>query len=989
MTSFLRDVPAPYSASSASPDRSSMMDTDSPLDPSSSNPSNPSLSSSLSSLNLTLASANGQQPPASSSSSSASSSPPLSQANGSASGLLSSASSPQPKAPSPSDMIDTGIAGTTIPAAPAGRDDYAKAEESSGILSFPVIWNDGSADHLMRLMMLKNIFSAQLPKMPREYIVRLVFDRNHRSMCICKRRPDSGDTRVVGGICFRPFHSQGFAEIVFCLAAGTVVTLADGTGVPIESFPKGGAEVLSYDAAAGGCVARPTIAPHRFDQGMKQCVELLLEDGRKLVCTPDHVVVTTAGQKPVSALQPGIDRVLSAPAGPVVTDADVDWTLEYALVADGCARQVRCSMRVPAERARALAFARLLGYMLTVASTTGSAAAMYPCAVRVSHQLDAASVARDVQLCMDGTTVAAVDPPGAHGHTFRTHLPASLGRALHEAGIPLGRKLGQGCHLPDVVLATDTPTAFVREFLGALFGGGCGAPLLHREGWQQVEFCVASEAADVKQTEEMLRDELLPLLQRFDCNGIIRSDPQQGALSSPDSWLCKLRLEHGDTLAFADNVGFRHCVHEQQRLSVAAGWYRGQTARIAQRERLVQRMKQLHRPFIFGPEQAMAQAAAEESQRELLFPGVVPAALATLSELAAGAEQSTVNSGLYEKPADYVLDCGARAIFADGEGGNDKKRTYAARRHTAALPVWSVGIIGIRPVGLRPTYDLSVADTHLFVADGLVVHNCAITATEQVKGYGTRLMNHLKEHVKQEGVEYFLTYADNYAIGYFKKQGFSKQISMTRERWLGFIKDYDGGTLMECLVHGNIDYLQLAAILHQQRRVVYEQIKTISRSHVVYPGLTHWGQPDDSNQSSDPADPQPSHAAIPPLNPLDVPGVKETGYVPPLFPAASGPHSAASAAGSELSAKLNLILKFIKQQKDSWPFAAPVDPKLVPDYYTHITQPMDLSEMQRRLDALHYTDKQLFVNDFKLMISNCKVTQHAQHSAQQQHSASC
>lgn len=39
---------------------------------------------------------------------------------------------------------------------------------------------------------------------------------------------------------------------------------------------------------------------------------------------------------------------------------------------------------------------------------------------------------------------------------------------------------------------------------------------------------------------------------------------------------------------------------------------------------------------------------------------------------------------------------------------------------------------------------------------------CAITSTEQVKGYGTRLMNQLKEHVKTEGVEYFLTYADNY-----------------------------------------------------------------------------------------------------------------------------------------------------------------------------------------------------------------------------------
>jgi histone acetyltransferase len=53
---------------------------------------------------------------------------------------------------------------------------------------------------------------------------------------------------------------------------------------------------------------------------------------------------------------------------------------------------------------------------------------------------------------------------------------------------------------------------------------------------------------------------------------------------------------------------------------------------------------------------------------------------------------------------------------------------------------------------------------------------CAITSSEQVKGYGTRLMNHLKEAVKMDKISHFLTYADNFAIGYFKKQGFTKTV---------------------------------------------------------------------------------------------------------------------------------------------------------------------------------------------------------------------
>lgn len=41
----------------------------------------------------------------------------------------------------------------------------------------------------------------------------------------------------------------------------------------------------------------------------------------------------------------------------------------------------------------------------------------------------------------------------------------------------------------------------------------------------------------------------------------------------------------------------------------------------------------------------------------------------------------------------------------------------------------------------------------------------AISSSEQVKGYGTRLMNHLKEHVKRSGIEYFLTYAGKVGRG--------------------------------------------------------------------------------------------------------------------------------------------------------------------------------------------------------------------------------
>jgi histone acetyltransferase len=50
-----------------------------------------------------------------------------------------------------------------------------------------VVNNDGSRESVIILTGLKCIFQKQLPKMPKEYIARLVYDRNHLSIAIVKK----------------------------------------------------------------------------------------------------------------------------------------------------------------------------------------------------------------------------------------------------------------------------------------------------------------------------------------------------------------------------------------------------------------------------------------------------------------------------------------------------------------------------------------------------------------------------------------------------------------------------------------------------------------------------------------------------------------------------------------------------------------------------------------------------------------------------------
>ncbi len=59
-----------------------------------------------------------------------------------------------------------------------------------------------------------------------------------------------------------------------------------------------------------------------------------------------------------------------------------------------------------------------------------------------------------------------------------------------------------------------------------------------------------------------------------------------------------------------------------------------------------------------------------------------------------------------------------------------------------------------------------------------------------------------------------------------------------RAQWVGYIKDYDGGTLMECIISERLPYTDLPGMLRAQRAALDRHIRTLSKSHVVHRGLT-------------------------------------------------------------------------------------------------------------------------------------------------------
>ncbi|GBF97233.1 histone acetyltransferase [Raphidocelis subcapitata] len=252
---------------------------------------------------------------------------------------------------------------------------------------------------------------------------------------------------------------------------------------------------------------------------------------------------------------------------------------------------------------------------------------------------------------------------------------------------------------------------------------------------------------------------------------------------------------------------------------------------------------------------------------------------------------------------------------------------------------------------------------------------CAVTAAEQVKGFGTRLMNRTKGAARDhDGLTHFLTYADNNAVGYFLKQGFTRGITLPREVWGGYIKDYDGGTLMECVLHARLPYADLAGMLRQQKGALDAAMRALSGGHVVRdaPRRAARALPREG------AHPQLREVPVP-LDVGGVPGVREAGWTPHNAPRPKyrllleGGSAPVPPSPSNLNALMAAALAQLDAHADAWPFHRPVDRAEAVDYYDIIKDPVDLSLVRARLEARsYYATLDAFLADLRRMFANCR-----------------
>lgn len=342
-----------------------------------------------------------------------------------------------------------------------------------------------------------------------------------------------------------------------CLTGDSAVGLPGGISMPIKDL-KTNDRVLAWSDEKKGIVVAEQ---KRFlNQGVKKCVELILKDGTKIKCTPDHRFLDSSGKwveaQDISLGKTKLKLGVHQPCYDDLTESS-----EYIFG--------NCNLKTLDGRLKAMAASRLLGYCLADGSNNK--------VLYIGHRLDADRILDDIELLTGKRPTLTKNIS-----CLQTCIPVELVRLFEELCPSQGRRVLAPMILPEFVFDETCPDFLVREFIAGLFGGDGIVPCVQKSGngkdFSRIQLCMSKTDEHLKSLSFAFENLGEVLRKRFRIGYHVNPPIKY----SENKSRVHLVINSSSTKDFIEKIGVRYCCHKAYRLTAVLSWKKYKDAIVKQ-----------------------------------------------------------------------------------------------------------------------------------------------------------------------------------------------------------------------------------------------------------------------------------------------------------------------------------------------------------------------------------------------------------------------